>query len=292
MRAWHIEQGVEWHGGLRLARTLKGIGYLAPDESKRPPRLAFRAYMLDAVVEQLDLRDPFDSVVAAVAACALWGQARLLIGAHPRLIIRIRPLRDPNAHTPGPPFILGEFSRPSAAPNQNQPPERRSDHHHETVRPCQPTSTHCESPRKESPELHLASLLLPLGRLPFSSLQKNFMRRCNDILHDLGYSRITGHCFRIGGTTELLLAGVDPEVVKKLGRWKSDAFLRYRRTSRTSVNFTLRTWHGPSYTNVSDTNTMCSVQGRNMATRASRGGFRPCSHPKPCAFSPFGCFVL
>ncbi|TFK16572.1 hypothetical protein FA15DRAFT_548136, partial [Coprinopsis marcescibilis] len=55
----------------------------------------------------------------------------------------------------------------------------------------------------------------------------HFLERCNQIWTGLGYLRITGHSFRIGGTTELLLAGVPPDVVKAMGRWSSDSFLKY-----------------------------------------------------------------
>ena len=57
-----------------------------------------------------------------------------------------------------------------------------------------------------------------------------FLQRCNDIWHPLGYPRTTGHCFRIGGTTELLIAGTPPDVVKATGRWSSDSFMRYWRS--------------------------------------------------------------
>lgn len=40
---------------------------------------------------------------------------------------------------------------------------------------------------------------------------------------------LNGHGFRIGGTTHLLLHGVDPWVVMKQGRWSSAAFLLYWR---------------------------------------------------------------
>ncbi|KIK74200.1 hypothetical protein PAXRUDRAFT_176435 [Paxillus rubicundulus Ve08.2h10] len=33
-----------------------------------------------------------------------------------------------------------------------------------------------------------------------------------------------GHSFQIGGTTELLVTGVPPDVIKVLGWWSSDAF--------------------------------------------------------------------
>ena len=56
-----------------------------------------------------------------------------------------------------------------------------------------------------------------------------FLQRCNEIWHALGYPRTTGHCFRIGGTTELLIAGTPPDIIKATGRWSSDSFLRYWR---------------------------------------------------------------
>lgn len=40
---------------------------------------------------------------------------------------------------------------------------------------------------------------------------------------------VHGHSFRPGGATELLLSGVPPETVAKLGRWKSLSFLLYWR---------------------------------------------------------------
>ena len=36
-----------------------------------------------------------------------------------------------------------------------------------------------------------------------------------------------GHNFHIGGTTHLLLLGMDPFIVMVQGHWKSDAFLTY-----------------------------------------------------------------
>jgi hypothetical protein len=58
-----------------------------------------------------------------------------------------------------------------------------------------------------------------------------FVRRINEILKasSKGYSRISGHCFRIGGTTFYLVSGVPPDMVKKFGRWRSQAFLEYWR---------------------------------------------------------------
>jgi hypothetical protein len=56
-----------------------------------------------------------------------------------------------------------------------------------------------------------------------------FMAMCNTIWSKEGHPRITGHSFRIGGTTALLRSGINIQVVKKMGRWSSDAYLRYWR---------------------------------------------------------------
>jgi hypothetical protein len=56
------------------------------------------------------------------------------------------------------------------------------------------------------------------------------MSMCNEIWQKDGIQRITGHSFRIGGTTAYLMAGVDSDIVKKMGRWSSDTFLRYWRS--------------------------------------------------------------
>jgi hypothetical protein len=40
---------------------------------------------------------------------------------------------------------------------------------------------------------------------------------------------VTGHAFRISGTTELLRRDVPPDMVRVAGRWASDRFLRYWR---------------------------------------------------------------
>jgi len=54
-----------------------------------------------------------------------------------------------------------------------------------------------------------------------------FMARCNEIWSATSLPHLTGHSFRIGRTTHLLLLGVNPFVIMVQGRWKSDAFLAY-----------------------------------------------------------------
>ncbi|TDL24499.1 hypothetical protein BD410DRAFT_719135 [Rickenella mellea] len=65
-----------------------------------------------------------------------------------------------------------------------------------------------------------------------------FMDRCNEIWNAAGYPELTGHSFRIGGATELLSRGVQPDIVATQGRWRSHAFLAYwRNVHRILPNF-------------------------------------------------------
>ena len=54
-----------------------------------------------------------------------------------------------------------------------------------------------------------------------------FLDRVNEVWVAKGLEKLSGHCFRIGGTTELLLRGMNPDVVAMLGSWESRAFLKY-----------------------------------------------------------------
>jgi len=54
-----------------------------------------------------------------------------------------------------------------------------------------------------------------------------FLECCNEVWEKEGLSSVKGHSFCIGGTTHLLLLGVDPWMVMEQGRWSSQSFLGY-----------------------------------------------------------------
>lgn len=56
-----------------------------------------------------------------------------------------------------------------------------------------------------------------------------FLERVNGVWQSAGLEPLTGHCFRIGGATELLLRGTHPDMVATLGSWRSRVFLEYWR---------------------------------------------------------------
>ncbi|KAK0196553.1 hypothetical protein F5146DRAFT_922449 [Armillaria mellea] len=57
--------------------------------------------------------------------------------------------------------------------------------------------------------------------------KSSLLKQYNNIWTKHGLERFTGHCFQIRGTIFYLIKGINPDIVKVLGWWKSDAFRRY-----------------------------------------------------------------
>jgi hypothetical protein len=228
LKAWHIAHNVEWKGSSRLRYVLNGVHTLAPSGSKRPPRPPINARMLTQLVENLDLNSYFDVAVAACAVTAFWGQCRLgeLIPSSSAALLStpfpirssfVRSVRNPKScflhlphtktHLHGQDIVLVDQRAP--------------------INPISLLKIHLRLNNVPN-DGHIFSYTSADG--PRSLTKSSFLRRCNEIWQLLGYPRTTGHCFRIGGTTELLIAGTPPDVVKTMGRWSSDSFLRYWRS--------------------------------------------------------------
>jgi hypothetical protein len=241
LKAWHLAHNVEWKGSSRLRYVLNGVHNFAPGTSKRLLRPPINTRMLSQLVENLDLNSPLDAAIAACAATAFWGQGR-----------------------------LGELLPPSASSLPPSPLPTRSNlkrsvrNPHSCILhlPCTKTHRHGEDiilvdQRAPINPIYLLKNHLHVNGVPrdkhifsyvsagsFSSLSKTlFLQRCNAIWSALGYPRTTGHCFRIGGTTELLIAGTPPDIVKATGRWSSESFLRYWRALDDIVPQHIRNLH-------------------------------------------------
>jgi len=228
LKAWHVVHNMEWKGSARLRYVLNGVHNLAPGSSRRPPRPPVNANMISQLIQRLNLNSPVDIAVAACAATAFWGQCRLgeLLPAN----------RSPSSIDLLP--IRAGFKRSLRNPHScvlHLPRTKTHAHGQEVVLVDQHATIDPISLLKRHLRLnnipgnaHIFSFATDEGLTPLT--KSSFLRRCNSIWHPLGYPRTTGHCFRIGGTTELLVAGTPPDVVKAMGRWSSDSFLRYWRT--------------------------------------------------------------
>jgi hypothetical protein len=221
LKAWHIAHNVEWKGSSRIRYVLNGVHNLAPRGSRRPPCPPVNVTMITQLVERLDLNDPLEVAIAACTTTAFWGQCRLgeLLPTSTSALLS----------TPFP--LRSGFKRSLRNPLScviHLPHTKTHRHGQEVVLVDQQAVINPISLLKKHlrvnnipNDAHLFSYTTAHG---FSSLTKSiFLRRCNTIWCSLGYPRTTGHCLRIGGTTELLIAGT-PQ------RWSSDSFLRYWRS--------------------------------------------------------------
>jgi hypothetical protein len=230
LKAWHILHDVDWKGGLRLNFILNGVKNLTPLSSRRPPRPPVNITMLLSLIDALNLCDPLDATVAAAASVAFWGQChlgKLLSSSRTDSSTSSRPSRQ-NLSTKSPYQQSSSYTLFL--------PQTKTKRHGESVT--------LVSQLGSSDPLHLLQNHLQVNHLgssfplfayktPHGShilTKRQFIIRCNNVWSKLGYPHTTGHCFRIGGTTELLLSGVPPDVVKAMGRWSSDSFLRYWRS--------------------------------------------------------------
>jgi hypothetical protein len=226
LKAWHITHNVEWKGSSRLRYILSGVQNLTPRSSRRPPRPPITGTMVTQLVESLDPNLPLDAAVAACAATAFWGQCRLgellplSLSPSPSLPTRShfkRSRRNPSSCT---------LHLPSTKTHRHGQDVILVDQR-DPINPITLLKTHIRVNTVQRHD-HIFSYTSANGRLSLS--KTHFLKRCNEIWSRLGYPRTTGHCFRIGGTTELLVAGTPPDVVKVMGRWSSDSFLRYWRS--------------------------------------------------------------
>ena len=228
LKAWHAAHNVEWRGSTRLRYILNGVHNFAPSSSRQPPRPPVNATMLGLLIQELDLSSPFDAAVAACAVTAFWGQCRL-----GELLPSLS-----STLPPSPLPTRADFKRSLRNPNACilRLPRTKTHRHGQDVvlvdqrAPINPITllkNHIRVNRIHSHHL-LFSFLSDDGLAIVT--KKMFLRRCNSIWSNLGYPRTTGHCFRIGGTTELLTAGVPPEIVRATGRWSSESFFRYWRS--------------------------------------------------------------
>jgi hypothetical protein len=225
LEAWHVVQGVGWRGSERLRHILRGVEKLQPPPPPREtPCLAVMTKdNLRGLHRNLDFKAPFDAAVFAAACTLFWGQCRageLLPSSTTPAGCAGRPTR-------------GDFHAPSKyrANYSVYLPSARGES--VALLPQKGSTDPVQAMRYH---LHVNRYALD-GETPLFAYKtaygssrpltkEAFLRRCNDVWRARGQSQHTGECFRIGGATELLLAGAAPHVVKMSGRWSDDAFLR------------------------------------------------------------------
>ncbi|KAF8797784.1 hypothetical protein BYT27DRAFT_7265341 [Phlegmacium glaucopus] len=215
IRKEHFRRNLTWHGGECLRLILKGVEGLRPPSSFYSKRSPVTITMLEDLNKNLSRSSGLDNCIQAICCLSFFCQLR--IG---EILPPTKNLKkfDPHRHAT---FAhIAESTATNGACNLHLPwsktQKTRGDDHFIKNR------LHTSHPISAYRDAHNKVVTLT---------RPQFICRINQILQATGkaYPHITGHCFRIGGTTFYLVLGVPPDMVKKFGHWRSHAFLEYWR---------------------------------------------------------------
>ncbi|KAF8237350.1 hypothetical protein L208DRAFT_1248166, partial [Tricholoma matsutake] len=217
IRKEHESLSLAWLGGDHLCRTLKGVEELRPAVLFHSKRAPVTISMLKDLNKGLSRTSGTDICIRAICLLSFFCQLR-----SGEILPPTQDLGkfDPRKHA--------TFTHIAESTAENRRPEATMSGFHARkllstlFTPSTKNRLNIKRPIATYHDAHDNVIMLTRSK---------FVRRINRILRATGkgYPRIMGHCFRIGGTTFYLVSGVPPDIVKKFGQWRSQAFLEYWR---------------------------------------------------------------
>jgi len=230
LAAWHKVNGITFVVPPQIAVLKKAIAHYHPVENKKPPRKPISPGMMECLAESWSKGSPKHACALAIAVAAWTGQLRLGELVPPSLkeldVTRLPKRNDwrlskrvDKAST---------LTLPWTKTTKEKPVVVNLQPHDFPLDPSTAMLRHFLASKLDTSHLICEYRPSPSSK-PVVMDKPAFMELCNEVWSSKGWPRFTGHSFRIGGTTALLAAGVNPNVVKMLGRWSSDAYLLYWR---------------------------------------------------------------
>ena len=231
VRAWHILHGLPWRlNPIEMDALMKGAERLAPASSKRKKCLPYTLVFMASIRLQLCLDQPLDAAVWACLTTCFYAAARVGELTVPRLTSF-----DPAYHIT-PSNLRTEINRDSLEatvlhiPHTKAAPMEGEDifwsRQNGPTDPYEAMDIHFRVNRPSSRD-HLFSYTLKGARRPLT--KQAFVKRLALAARAAGLDPLQGHGIRIGATLHYLTLGMPMEAMKVMGRWGSDAFLRYLR---------------------------------------------------------------
>ena len=226
--SWHKTRGIPFETPIQMATIQRSIKLHWPGSKRKPPRPPITPAMIRLLAQEWQDGSTRQLCALAIALTAWGGQLRLgeIVPPSSRQLDRQRlPTRDHWSASP----LSPKASRIKLPWTKTTGSDGATVHLIEQVYPFDPSQALYRHLRG-SP-LAPSSLICEYRAGSSSKIldKVTLMDMCNKVWSKQGIARITGHSFRIGGTTALLRNGVDPEVVKQMGRWSSNAFHLYWR---------------------------------------------------------------
>jgi hypothetical protein len=231
---WHLFNDAEWHGDEGWLPSLKKAGDRAGVPLKRPPRGPTTKSHLRALRVALDLTSGFGAAIKSSATSGFWGCRRrgeLVIKSKNKFSLEHDTTRETRTSF----SIVNEHEV--------------VDFHIVWTKMTTILGAECILTQVLGDDAdlcpvwafnnHLAVNHSPPPLTPLFAFREHgiwrpltkdhFLRTTSAIYNTAGLETVFGHSYRIGGSVELLLAGVEPEMIMKLGSWASLCFLIYWR---------------------------------------------------------------
>src|SRR5882672_3961405 len=228
LELWHVINGAPWHGGAHLKRAVQGSSAAAPITSSLPKCTPITLAHLKALKEGLNLANTFDTTVFGMATVAFWAQCHVAE-------LCVDSAFDPSLHASHSSRQISGTTVSNVIYHSFWALRTKTCPCGEEIRwtdSCCPCSAiwafnnHWKINSNVPPSGHLFAFETDTG--DFAPMRRQwFIERCHEVWASRGLSTLSGHSFRIGGTTHLLLLGVDPFIVMAQGQWRSTAFLEY-----------------------------------------------------------------
>jgi hypothetical protein len=233
IRKEHEKRGFIWQGGPLLRQLLKGIEEIRPTKSFRDKRAPVTIQILEDLNKGLSRTSGLDICIRAIALLSFFCQLRIGEILPPK-----QDINEFNAHRYATFSNIAESTAENGACNLHLPWSKTQKARGDDVwiprqeAPLDPIhAIHKHFIKNKLRRSHPIAAYRDENNNIVTLTRSKFIHRINSILRKArkDHPRITGHCFRIGGTTFYLVSGVPPDMVKKFGRWRSQAFLEYWR---------------------------------------------------------------
>ncbi|KAJ7084922.1 hypothetical protein C8R44DRAFT_894032 [Mycena epipterygia] len=234
LRLWHLFNDAEWHGDEGWLPSLKKAGDRAGVPFKRAPRGPITKAHLRALRAYLDVTTGFGAAAWSAACTGYWGCRRmgeLVIKSAEKFLLEHDTCRDTRTS-------YGVVNEHEVV-----------DFHIVWTKTTNILGATCILTQVKGPDAdlcptwayknHLAVNYSPPPLTPLFAFREHgtwrpltkdhFLRTTSAAYNTAQLATVFGHSYRIGGSVELLLAGVEPEIIMKLGGWTSLCFLIYWR---------------------------------------------------------------
>ncbi|TFY58121.1 hypothetical protein EVJ58_g6608 [Rhodofomes roseus] len=235
VRAWHIVHGVPWHRNKdELDTLLRAALKLTPAVSQRKPRRPWTVAFLTAIRPHLRIDEPLGAAVWACAVVGFYSIARLgeltvptLQGFKASLHVtreQLRPETDRAGHSVWALKLPTTKSSPSGESLSFAKQDGATD-------PEAALAAHfrINKPRPDQALFTFIHTDRAMRKRQRVLTKDEFVKAIAAAAQSAAIDPLQGHGMRIGGTLEYLLRGIPFDVVKTMGRWKSEAFQLYLR---------------------------------------------------------------